>query len=122
MKRIKELLASFSNDEGTHSCSNSCRPSCQKQLLKASTWGKSLKVGKRRYGLAIFQVNSTIGLMRIKNGETKVLHVLNQMNRSTKVFNYHFLYTGANLVADIGGNLGLFLGLSVFSCVQVMIL
>ncbi len=44
-----------------------------------------------------------------------------QMGSRTKMYSYHCLYTPANLVADIGGNLGLFLGLSVFSCVQVVI-
>ncbi len=37
-----------------------------------------------------------------------------------KVFTYHILYTGSDLVADIGGYLGLFLGLSAFGLVQVL--
>jgi hypothetical protein len=30
------------------------------------------------------------------------------------------LYTGSNLIADIGGYLGLFLGLSLFGCVELL--
>ena len=30
------------------------------------------------------------------------------------------LYTGSNLVADIGGYLGLFLGLSLYGCVELL--
>ena len=35
-----------------------------------------------------------------------------------KVFSYHYLYTTKNLLADIGGYLGLFTGLSIFSLVR----
>ena len=37
-----------------------------------------------------------------------------------KEFSFHILYSGSSLVADIGGYLGLFLGLSVFGMVQLL--
>ena len=37
-----------------------------------------------------------------------------------KVYTYHRLYTGSNLLADIGGYLGLFLGLSIFGLVEIL--
>ena len=36
-----------------------------------------------------------------------------------KTFTYHILYSGTDLIADIGGYLGLFLGLSVFGIVEL---
>ena len=37
-----------------------------------------------------------------------------------RVFSYHLLYSGSNFLADIGGYLGLFLGLSVFSIAELI--
>ena len=37
-----------------------------------------------------------------------------------KVYTYHRLYTSSDLVADIGGYLGLFLGLSIFGLVGLL--
>ncbi len=37
-----------------------------------------------------------------------------------KVYHSHYLYTGSNLLADTGGYLGLFLGLSLFSLVEIL--
>ena len=36
------------------------------------------------------------------------------------MYTYHRLYTGSDLVADIGGYLGLFLGLSIFGLVGLL--
>jgi hypothetical protein len=36
-----------------------------------------------------------------------------------KIFTYHLLYSGTDLIADIGGYLGLFLGLSAFGLVEL---
>ena len=36
------------------------------------------------------------------------------------MYTYHQLYTGSDLVADIGGYLGLFLGLSIFGLVGLL--
>lgn len=36
------------------------------------------------------------------------------------MFNYHILYSVSNLIADIGGYLGLFLGLSCFGLVEML--
>jgi hypothetical protein len=43
-----------------------------------------------------------------------------QFTSDVKVYTYHILYTGSDLVADIGGYLGLFLGLSLFGCVELL--
>jgi hypothetical protein len=45
--------------------------------------------------------------------------IFSQFSPHVKVFSYHRLYTGSDLIADIGGYLGLFLGLSVFGLVQI---
>lgn len=37
-----------------------------------------------------------------------------------KIYSYFQIYTEDNLVADIGGYLGLFLGLSVFSLFEIL--
>ena len=42
------------------------------------------------------------------------------MSQYVRLFSYHFLYTESDLVADCGGYLGLFLGVSVFSLVEVI--
>ena len=39
---------------------------------------------------------------------------------SLKLYTYHMLYTGSDFLADIGGYLGLFLGLSVFGVVDIL--
>ena len=36
------------------------------------------------------------------------------------MYSYHQLYTGSHLLADIGGYLGLFLGLSMFGLVELL--
>ncbi len=36
-----------------------------------------------------------------------------------KVYTYHMLYSGSDFLADIGGYLGLFLGLSLFGLVEI---
>jgi hypothetical protein len=42
-----------------------------------------------------------------------------QFSPDAKVYTYHLLYTGSDLLADIGGYLGLFLGLSIFGLIKV---
>ena len=42
------------------------------------------------------------------------------MKSTIKVYSHHVLYSGSDLVADIGGYLGLFLGLSVFGLAQLI--
>ena len=49
---------------------------------------------------------------------TEILFAL-QFEPTLKVFSYHVLYSGSNLIADIGGYLGLFLGLSAFGLVEL---
>ena len=36
-----------------------------------------------------------------------------------KTYSYHILYSGTDLIADIGGYLGLFLGMSVFGIISI---
>ena len=36
-----------------------------------------------------------------------------------KTYSYHVLYSGTDLIADIGGYLGLFLGMSVFGIISL---
>ena len=36
-----------------------------------------------------------------------------------KTYTYHILYSGTDLIADIGGYLGLFLGMSVFGAINL---
>ena len=43
-----------------------------------------------------------------------------QFQGKSQVFNYHILYSASNLIADIGGYLGLFLGLSCFGLVEML--
>ncbi len=35
------------------------------------------------------------------------------------MYSYHFLYTGSDFMAGVGGYLGLFLGLSIFGLVEL---
>ncbi len=41
-----------------------------------------------------------------------------QFGRHVEVFSQHYLYTSSSLLADFGGFLGLFLGLSVFTLAE----
>jgi hypothetical protein len=43
-----------------------------------------------------------------------------QFAPDVKIYSYFQIYTGDNLVADIGGYRGLFLGLSVFSLFEII--
>ena len=43
-----------------------------------------------------------------------------QFQPYVKVYSYHLLYNGHDLLADIGGYLGLFLGMSVFGLVEFL--
>ena len=43
-----------------------------------------------------------------------------QFPSTAKVFSYHLLYNSNKFFADIGGYLGLFLGLSVFSISEIV--
>ena len=43
-----------------------------------------------------------------------------QFAPDVKIYSYFQIYTGDNLVADIGGYLGLFLGLSVYSLFELI--
>ena len=43
-----------------------------------------------------------------------------QLPSQVKIFTYHYLYDGTYFLADVGGYLGLFLGFSVFSLVEIV--
>ncbi len=43
-----------------------------------------------------------------------------QVDPVVKMYSYHYLYTWSDFLADLGGYLGLFLGLSVFSVVEIL--
>ena len=47
------------------------------------------------------------------------LPTLFQFRKDFKLFTYHLLYTGTSLLADVGGYLGLFLGLSCFGLFEL---
>ena len=42
-----------------------------------------------------------------------------QFKATVKTYTYHILYSGTDLIADIGGYLGLFLGMSVFGAISL---
>ena len=49
---------------------------------------------------------------------TRSTSIFLQFQPYVKVYSYHLLYNGHDLVADIGGYLGLFLGMSIFGFVE----
>ena len=42
-----------------------------------------------------------------------------QFKATLKTYSYHILYSGTDLIADIGGYMGLFLGMSVFGIISL---
>ena len=56
----------------------------------------------------------------IKKVSLKKSFIIWQFATDVKIYSYFRIYTEDNLVADIGGYLGLFLGLSVFSLFEFL--
>ena len=50
----------------------------------------------------------------------KYIFLIFQLPSQVKIFTYHYLYDGTDFLADVGGYLGLFLGFSVFSLVEIV--
>jgi len=49
-----------------------------------------------------------------------ISHFKFQFPESVKSYKYHVLHSGNDFVADIGGYMGLFLGLSIFGLVEML--
>ena len=81
-------------------CRCGCLEKCRKKIL--TIWPQKTNIQKR------------------KNKKKAIQHAFFSFLPYCKVFSYHVLYSESDLVADIGGYLGLFLGLSVFGLVELL--
>ena len=92
--KIRSLLGNFLNHDGQMQrcgCPLPCRPRKEISLTKYP----------------------------VKHRNDSKSFILFQFEPLVKRYTYHILYSGSNLIADIGGYLGLFLGLSVFGIVEI---
>ncbi len=92
--RIRQILASFHQLTGDSRCK--CKEKCRKKVITVT----KLPSGKQE--------------------ESPIRFAHFHMRPFVKIYTYHVLYTGTDLVADIGGYLGLFLGFSIFGLVEIL--
>ncbi len=120
LSRLRSLLSSLSSES---SLGGLCRPPCRRAFFEVRQWetveeeDRALAGGgdkEEEEAIVVFQVR------RSKNGSIRKACIVasSQFRPYVKVFRYHYLYEVTDLLADIGGYLGLFLGLSVFSVAQ----
>ncbi len=103
--RIRDLIARFQIDDDSHASGGGsdqdnrcgCRFPCARIDLRLQVW--------RSEGQ--------------KNLKYEQPFVYFHFRPRAKVYDHHYLYTWDDLVADTGGYLGLFLGLSIFSLVEM---
>merc|ERR1719468_255072 len=97
--KIRQILGDFFTEDLTLRCG--CPIPCRRKNLELAKWPTMRKNFRQK-----------------RNTKTK--NVFFQMKSTIKVYSHHVLYSGSDLVADIGGYLGLFLGLSVFGLAQLI--
>ncbi len=89
-----------------------------RKLIRLQKWRRRPISKGSTKNLAIFEAREDHIMYVLDASSTYILVV--QLEPVIKRYNYHYLYTWSDFLADLGGYLGLFLGVSVFSVVTVL--
>ncbi len=101
---IKNILAAFNVDDPSEANRCGCKIPCKKKMLKLRKYDR--RESRAKDG-------------RVSDEDGRVFASIH-FQPFVKCFTYHYLYSATKFVADVGGYLGLFLGLSAFSVVEIV--